>query len=129
MQLAGRDAAAAAVLVEAFQPVQQVLQGADLLRGERAGFERGQRQVADLGAGVVVRQGGRVVGAHPGGEPGQRGEVGVDRRRARPNPSMAWSAVRWLRQATTSRWTRAESRSWPWAAWKWSRNLARCRAT
>ena len=67
----GAAAAAALVLVEAGQSVEQVLQGADLPGRQSTGFERGQRQVADLGARVAVRQGGRVVGAHPGGEPGQ----------------------------------------------------------
>ena len=36
--------------------------------------------------------------------------------------------ARWSRQATTSRRTTAESRSWPWASAKWSRNRARCKA-
>jgi hypothetical protein len=41
-QFAGCSAAAALVLVETGQPVEQVLQGTDLAGIEGAGFERGQ---------------------------------------------------------------------------------------
>jgi hypothetical protein len=43
VQLACRASAAALVLVEACQPVEHVLQRADLTGVQGAGFERGQR--------------------------------------------------------------------------------------
>src|SRR4051812_15947665 len=94
MQLAGGRAAAALVLVEARKPVEKVLQRADLGRRERAGFERGQRQVADLGAGVAVRQGGRVVGADPVVNPDSEARWVLTVAGARPSPPASRAVVR-----------------------------------
>jgi hypothetical protein len=68
-----------ALLVESRQAIAHILQRDHLLGGEGPRLQRGQAQLADPLGGIAEGEGAGRLGADPGGERRQRGEVAVDR--------------------------------------------------
>ncbi|HVC80550.1 MAG TPA: hypothetical protein VNL35_08640 [Chloroflexota bacterium] len=110
-----------AALVEALEPIAEILQALHLRRAQGARLQRAQAQRADTFGRIASGEQVRRLDGDPGGEGRERGIWLFMVAGASP------CARRAACQATTSRRRQAESRSWPYRSRKKAVNRRGCR--